>query len=602
MMNAQKMSTIVKSTPFKVVLCLCLFLLAFAVRVRDISYRSIWMDEDRQAEYAALGVSDTRIIDLAASQQQPPLDYYLEAVGIAIFGFNEFGIRIHAVVLGALASILFFLFLARFYGFISAFAGFFLFAFNPWLLRYSVEARPYSTAVFFAVVFMFLHHTVTRERNIRNMTLFVIAQLCLLFTIGFQPVVLILIFGGNSTLAAFFFNRQKPLKEIFYTITPYCISSIVYYPLLMKIRRHSSGWYNPLSSWGSAILPLIKNFLVSGYLFFYNLIGNHSLVFLLSVVAIILWTRIQRREGSLSSKKLQLKSIVLSAAIIFPPICWLIFSLATNNVKFQPKYVLVYLPVILSIIAIGVEDGFKLIKQKLQNKRVRNATCAVFVICLLGLFGNAIAKSQTIARSLVPVDRSWRDFYSVIKQDATPGDIMVIETLIDGGFKPDWFCKDRYLGPFEEHKVATLTINDSQFVSKLKKIAQYPIPNQKLYFTFYLKGVYKDIVANQENFRDKYFAYMDIDGLTTIRYVDNDKDLLAKVTFFFEYIVSLVPETETTCRMRRQLSELYLYQDDFEKSMWHLKKLAEIDVSGSYQPYINDVARKLHLIRAKENR
>ena len=88
-----------------------IFMIAFLMRLYNIEYRDVWMDEDRQSGYAAQGPFDLDITQKAAAQCQPPLDPFIQSIGISNFGINEMGIRIHTAFLGALTVLLFYILL-----------------------------------------------------------------------------------------------------------------------------------------------------------------------------------------------------------------------------------------------------------------------------------------------------------------------------------------------------------------------------------------------------------------------------------------------------------------------------------------------------------
>lgn len=71
---------------------LLVFFVSLFMRINQISARNIWMDEDAQARRVQAGPFDLGLIGEAATQQQPPIDYYLEAIGLSFFGLNELGV------------------------------------------------------------------------------------------------------------------------------------------------------------------------------------------------------------------------------------------------------------------------------------------------------------------------------------------------------------------------------------------------------------------------------------------------------------------------------------------------------------------------------
>ncbi len=171
---------------------------ALLFRLFYLDSESIWMDEDMQAGHALTIGKGLDIVRGAARQQQPPLDYFAEGVCLKIFGVTTVGARIHAVLFGVLAAVVFSLLIRRVCsGNLPFVFGSAAFVTHPWLIRYSQEGRPPSCGVFFATLYLYVAIVgVVVEPRARSPLRFFLAvfaaALGLLLSIGFQPVVFLL--------------------------------------------------------------------------------------------------------------------------------------------------------------------------------------------------------------------------------------------------------------------------------------------------------------------------------------------------------------------------------------------------------------------------
>ena len=148
----------------KLIAALLLFFFALGIRVYDLTDESLWMDELRQVSY----YSDPfkQIIYDAASQNQPPLDYWIGHL-VHFFASGDFAVRLPSALFGAGSVLMIFITVSRFCSLsVSLFWGL-LSALLPFNLYYSQEARPYSIAVFlFLCVLWFLDQLLAGHRKV----------------------------------------------------------------------------------------------------------------------------------------------------------------------------------------------------------------------------------------------------------------------------------------------------------------------------------------------------------------------------------------------------------------------------------------------------
>ncbi|MBN1994757.1 MAG: glycosyltransferase family 39 protein [Anaerolineae bacterium] len=132
---------------------LIIILIAFALRLHNLTYHSLWFDEAISIHWARQTVP--RILEVGftlVEDRLPPL-YYLTLKGWGgLFGFSETSVRSLSVIWGVLlipvvTGIATLLFNRR----VAVFAAL-LVALNPFLIWYSQEARMYAPAVFFSTL------------------------------------------------------------------------------------------------------------------------------------------------------------------------------------------------------------------------------------------------------------------------------------------------------------------------------------------------------------------------------------------------------------------------------------------------------------------
>ncbi len=169
-----------------------LLLAAFALglRLHHLGFESLWMDELRQVSYYPQ--SCAQILYNAATQQQPPLDYWIGHF-VYLFSQNEFALRLPAALFGAGSVVLLALLVARTCSWPVAMVTGAIGAMLPFNLYFSQEARPYSIAIFlFLVVLACLDHLLSaREKSYGRAVLLFFVSTAFLYSRGLSPLVVV---------------------------------------------------------------------------------------------------------------------------------------------------------------------------------------------------------------------------------------------------------------------------------------------------------------------------------------------------------------------------------------------------------------------------
>ncbi|MCX6355698.1 MAG: glycosyltransferase family 39 protein [Candidatus Aureabacteria bacterium] len=390
----------------RVFIYFALFLLPFSIRVPYISHFAFWPDEWAQADVASHGFLNPEIVDLApAHLSQPPLDCYLESAGIYYFGFNEVGMRIHAVIEGALACLLFFIFLNKYYGVISAILGYTLFTFNPWLIRYSFEGRPYSTAIFCVVLFILTFQRFFTTENFKNFMLIVIVQLILLFSIVGLPFVLLFSYILFSIITCIFFEGDNRLQRALYIFIPFSLAIILFLPNFMKILIACGPARSHDEHLISKFATLIQNYSILDYVRFFSFTNDYKYLLIACLAFYILAIfPIKRHKALFSNRNNQIRLILLGVFFSFPFLYHFSFymMLMSSNGRFDQRVILLFVPITIAVISIGFNDLISIIEQNITRLRYRVFVYVIIAACVLLMFSNNLAHNRKFLAKQFP--------------------------------------------------------------------------------------------------------------------------------------------------------------------------------------------------------
>lgn len=167
---------------------LSLTLIGTLLRFYNLGYNSLWLDEATTYNIALKSVPDIWQVT-TEGEFNPPLFYWCEHV-MLLFGNSEVVLRLIPALLGILTIPLIYLvgkeFMDRNVGIIAAAA----FAFSPFLVFYSQEARAYSMMLFFVTFSMVFYFRALKNNDLINWVLFGILS-ALAFWSHFYALVII---------------------------------------------------------------------------------------------------------------------------------------------------------------------------------------------------------------------------------------------------------------------------------------------------------------------------------------------------------------------------------------------------------------------------
>ena len=167
---------------------LSLTLVGAILRFYNLGYNSLWLDEASTLTIAVKSIPDIWQAT-TGGEFNPPLFYWTEHV-MLVFGNSEVVLRVVPALLGVLTIPLIYLvgkeFMDRNTGIIAAAA----FAFSPFLIFYSQEARAYSMMLFFVTASMVFYFRALKSNGLSDWALFGILS-ALAFWSHFYALVII---------------------------------------------------------------------------------------------------------------------------------------------------------------------------------------------------------------------------------------------------------------------------------------------------------------------------------------------------------------------------------------------------------------------------
>jgi len=201
-------------------LLLSLTLFGAILRFYNLGYNSIWLDEASTLNFAIKSIPDIWQAT-TAGEFNPPLFYWTEHI-MLIFGNSEVILRFIPALLGVLTIPLIYCvgkeFMDRNTGIIAAAA----FAFSPFLIFYSQDARAYSMMLFFVTFAMVFYFRALKSNDLANWALFGLLS-ALAFWTHFYALVII----GALILYALYELFPK-IKTNIRAIQPLVISCVIF--------------------------------------------------------------------------------------------------------------------------------------------------------------------------------------------------------------------------------------------------------------------------------------------------------------------------------------------------------------------------------------
>jgi hypothetical protein len=383
----------------KIISALLLFFFALGLRVYDLADESLWMDELRQVSYYPHPF--IQIIYDAASQSQPPLDYWIGHL-VHYFASSDFAVRLPAAFFGAGSVLMIVLIISRLCSWpISLFWGL-IGAILPFNLYYSQEARPYSIAVFlFLCVLWSLDHIIANRHKI-----FLPAAVLLFFSTAFLysralfPLVvtttlLVMVLAWLGCLIKWNgMMLRGEQRQLLTACIAFGISMVLYFPVFKVVLIYSGRYVseNSMDIRVDRLISTIKNFDVTPI--WQAFVAQTDpitlpLLILSGSSYYFVWKSGSRYKNTI----FQICTLLLPAVSILN----LLIYQAKSTLPFRPAYASYLGPLVLILAAISFQGLWNLTKTTGYGKGIRAVFLTLAAIFLYQT-GAAAIESKSIQR------------------------------------------------------------------------------------------------------------------------------------------------------------------------------------------------------------
>jgi hypothetical protein len=555
---------------------------ALAFRVARLDSRSIWLDEDAQARTAASGIG----LDMArraATQAQPPLDYLLEGVALRVFGWNEYGVRMHAALLGAGAAALFFgLLMTAVRHPAAVLLGTVAFVTHPELIRYSQEGRPISCGVFFSVLWLWAVFRFLRTRPAHGRALaaasVLVAGVLFLLSVGLQPVVFLIV-SGIAFAPALVSRRLRARILAVGALT--AVAGVVALPALALILWTGAPYVatpaiqDPLAVvWKSA-----AGFRFADWLARLAVLMGHLSALALVVVPLgvsgLLLSRRTRTE-----QECAVLGYFGVFALAYPVVFHGLYFGFVSPHELAVRYYLTALPPLLLLLALLFASSLRITSAG-RRRRPNAWRLAGAALLAAATVAATIQTAAALAAGYRAGERTgWRSLYSLLKRDTRRHGTAYLMNLVPlGKWAPERFCATSFYYPHEDRQPVVLRRVDAL----RRDLARGRITTES--------DVY--LVVHYGNAALASLTFDELPGVTSQRFAElvvvhvaAGGDVEGDVRRVFEKMAALVSEDAGNYKVFEMQAVLSLLAKDAAAARRAIDTLSRIDRDGRLQEAI----------------
>lgn len=404
MNSPRSLRSLFKAWPLALIL-----LIGFLLRIKGLTWQSLWMDELHSMIEASPATSWREMFFyLQCCDQHPPLFFITERISFSLLGHTAFAARFVSVLAGtasiwaiyALGKEL----LNKRLGYIVAI----LTSINFFAISYSQEARPYIFAFLFTILSFTWFIRLVKKPSRKNLIWYAVFSLLLLYSHYFS----LFIITAQGILALLFIFQEKGAarKTLLRNFLPAAlIIAAGYLPWLSFLKTMTQI----KSFWIQDISPAFLQ------RFFYDFFGNADLLnpfLLLLLFVYVTHVSMQAAEmHQLKNNPLMFGFIIFLTWIFIPLLIPYIRSLLTVPMLLS-RYAIVILPALLLMLAWGIE----LFRQPILKYLL---TILFVVLSLIHLFFTkeyyaAVSKSQYREMTKYIVDNNAKNYPVINEQTA----------------------------------------------------------------------------------------------------------------------------------------------------------------------------------------
>ena len=562
------------------------------------------MDEIRQTSYYANSL--TEIIDNAASQSQPPLDYWIGHF-VHFLSSGDFAVRLPAALFGTGSVFLLVMLISQISSWPVACGFGIIFALLPFNLYYSQEARPYAIAVFlFLCIFWTLNRFLSTYRKKKLITASALLFLSAIFlhSRALSPLVitvcliLILVLWLFFNLKPAGISATEKKRLIMLSCGAFILALLFYLPSL-KIILIKSKRYVPDTSLGlnvdSFISAIIKFDLMpiwQAYVVQSEPI-TYPLLFLVCLSPFFGWCLGLHRKNAIW--------VLTTFLLPITSILNLIIFQSKSNMPFRPSYVSYLLPLACILGAVSIH-GLWTLSAKVRFVHITRS----FVLILAALF-----TLQTLISAIdyktMKRKSDWRGVTEFLAENYDTQQILIFDSFSRyGSWEPTFYGFPRYYRgrspiasieqiPFYAPK---MTVSSLTPILILFQWREYYLTPQSAYPILSARSPRLGSIDYKQICRDPGLLCTEFTGFSVIQLQENSNNLARDTYDITEKLLLHSPEGSWNVELHLAAAALARAT---QLDQWHYHLMqAEGMIHGKHFQKVKDIAEHIRKISPPE--
>lgn len=417
-------------------LIILLTFVGFLIRIFNIDFNSIWLDEGSTFSFSHPSKSFMDIWALTASGEfNPPLFHWIEHIMLVLFGSTEIVLRFMPCVFGTLAIPVFYYIGKEIHsekiGLVSAF----LLAISGFHVYYSQEARSYTLLMLVVSLFVLFYLRYKKEPSVLYAALMGICAAVGYWTHFWSLVVVIPFF-----LILFVDAILKNKKNIIPIAIGAGIAFIATLPLTSVMVFLFNNRLSTPSQWGSKDINLIVQYF--SWVGYNNIITTFIFLFLIGMGFVILY----KLKKNIATELFGVSLFVLLVSVAI-----------SHTIPMLPRYMITLFPIFYTVAAIAIVSLYV---------NYRTVAC-VLIACILIIGGLSLHTYYTTYTR-----ENWKGYAGELERNTQPGDVIVV--------LPDYMrlALDFYYNATEDGT------SEYGVYNKVEDVMKYTDPSRRTYYIF----------------------------------------------------------------------------------------------------------------------
>ena len=379
---------------------LAILVLAFLLRVYDLSGESIWIDEGRSIDVARMSIPD--LITENSLDNHPPLYSILLHYWMLLFGDSEFSTRFLSVLFSVLSLLVLYQIATTLFNQQIARYSVLLMTVSVFHIQYAQEIKSYALMLLLILLSYLFFIRLLRQRWIMDIILYIISCALLLYThfLGVSTILAQVI----CLLATFYRETGSKFRQLIFWILIYLGILILFLPWLGFLCSRTLDLQQNFWVKNPDLFSLPQVLLI--YSGTYTPFGIAVLLISLALILLAVWPK--KKTTELHPGSIAYPGLLLISWFLVPLLLPFIISLFSASI-FMARITIGSLPAFFLLITVGLFT----LKKPAFIKLVKT------IMVVLSLANIIIYYHETNKER-------WREAVQFVESNAWPGDLVIL--------------------------------------------------------------------------------------------------------------------------------------------------------------------------------